>query len=113
MLTMYGIKNCDTVKKARRWLEDNQVEYSFHDLRVDGVNNAQVKRWLEALGWESVINTRSTTWRQLADKDKAGLTNSTAVVLIAANPTLVKRPLLDTGKSFILGFKPEEYQRLT
>ena len=112
MLTLYGIKNCDTVKKARRWLEDHGVEYQFHDFRQDGLDKSQLKGWVEQLGWEAVVNKRSTTWRNLSDKDKEIKTNSQAVKLLAANPTLIKRPVLEKNKNLLIGFKETEYKKI-
>ena len=111
MLTIYGIKNCDTVKKARRWLEDHGIEYHFHDFRQDGLDKKQLSGWVEQLGWEAVVNKRSTTWRNLSNKDKEIKTNSQAVKLLAANPTLIKRPVLEKNKTLLIGFKESDYQK--
>jgi len=111
MLTIYGIKNCDTVKKARRWLEDHGIEYQFHDFRQDGLDKKQLSGWVEQLGWEAVVNKRSTTWRNLSDKDKEIKTNSQAVKLLAANPTLIKRPVLEKNKILLIGFKESDYKK--
>lgn len=110
-MILYGIKNCDTVKKARRWLEDNGIEYQFHDFRIDGLEPAQVNAWLDELGLD-LINRRSTSWKALDEATRAGLSTDGAAELILAQPTLIKRPLLDTGKARHLGFKPAEYQHL-
>ncbi len=112
MLTLYGIKNCDTVKKARRWLEDHGVEYQFHDFRQDGLDKAQLTGWLEQLGWEAILNKRSTTWRNLSDKDKAISTNQQAGKLLLANPTLIKRPVVEKNKTLLVGFKESEFKKL-
>lgn len=110
--TLYGIKNCDSVKKARQWLEQNGVDYRFHDFRGDGLSKDQLQQWLRRVGAEALINTRSTTWKQLGEHDQklAMGTNASAVVL--ANPTLIKRPLLEHGDSILVGFSSEEYEKL-
>ena len=112
MLNLYGIKNCDTVKKARRWLEDHGVEYQFHDFRQYGLDKKQLSGWVEQLGWEAVVNKRSTTWRNLSDKEKDIKTNAQAAKLLAANPTLIKRPVTENNKTLLVGFKESEYQKL-
>ena len=112
MTTLYGIKNCDTVKKARTWLDQQGIDYRFHDFRVDGLDAAQVQRWIAELGLETLVNKRSTTWKELSDSLKENFTASTAVNIIVENPTLIKRPLLDTGTQKLLGFKPEDYQTI-
>lgn len=112
MLNLYGIKNCDTVKKARRWLEDHGIEYQFHDFRQDGLDKKLLSSWVELLGWESVVNKRSTTWRNLTDKEKEISTNSQAVKLLAANLTLIKRPVVQNDKVLLVGFKESEFKKL-
>jgi len=112
MLTLYGIKNCDTVKKARRWLEDHGVGYQFHDFRQDGLDKKQLSGWIEQLGWEVIINKRSTTWRNLSDKDKELITNSQAVKLLLANPTLIKRPVVQSNKLLLVGFNETEFKKI-
>ena len=92
MLTVYGIKNCDTVKKARRWLEDNEVDYQFHDFRTDGLEADMVDRWADQLGWETLVNKRSTTWRGLTPATRNNLSRSNVVELLLDNPTLIKGP---------------------
>ena len=112
MTTIYGISNCDTVKKARKWLEQEGVEHQFHDFRKDGINADQVSQWLTTLGWEALINKRSTTWKQLDEASRQQLNDQTAVALILANPTLIKRPLLAHNDNLELGFKAEQYQTI-
>jgi arsenate reductase len=109
MTVLYGIKNCDTVKKARQWLDNHQVDYSFHDFRSDGLDSAQVAQWIKVLGAEKLINKRSTTWKQLSDDEKQAALADGTVELILAHPTLVKRPLLETGDTLHCGFKEAEY----
>lgn len=112
MLKIYGIKNCDTVKKARLWLEGHGVDYQFHDFRQDGLDKAQVTCWVEKLGWEAIVNKRSTTWRNLSDKEKEISTNPQAIKLLLANPTLIKRPVVEKNKILLIGFKESEFQKL-
>lgn len=111
-IKLYGIKNCDTVKKARKWLEQNDINYQFVDHRIDGIDDNHLQQWLDKLGWESLVNKRSTTYRALSDTDKANLGASTAAALLKANPTLIKRPLLVLNDELHLGFKPELYSHL-
>ncbi len=112
MTTLYGIKNCDTVKKAKTWLESHQVDFTFHDFRVDGLSEKAVKAWIQELGLEVLINKRSTTWKGLDEASKDGLNERTALELILAQPTLIKRPLLDTGSERLVGFKADTYSSL-
>ncbi|HEX7026724.1 MAG TPA: ArsC family reductase [Gammaproteobacteria bacterium] len=110
MLTLYGIKNCDTVKKARNWLEQNGVNYRFHDFRVDGIDEKQIRQWSKTVGWETLLNKRGTTFRQLPDSDKNGLTESKAVKLMAAHPTLIKRPVIEkAGIIKTVGFDQKQF----
>jgi Spx/MgsR family transcriptional regulator len=112
MTTLYGIPNCDTVKKARKWLDDSGIEYRFHDFRKDGLTADQVKPWVEALGWETLVNKRSTTWKGLDDATKSTLNDDSVIALVLEQPTLIKRPLLDNGDQPQVGFKPALYQEL-
>lgn len=110
-ITLYGIKNCDTVKKARRWLEDNGVEARFHDYRVDGLDDTLIQTLLDKQGWEAMLNTRGTTWRKLDESVRAACDNADAAkALMLEHPAVIKRPFLlaDSGQS-LLGFKPESY----
>ncbi len=109
-LTLYGIPNCDTVKKARTWLENNQLDYRFHDFRKDGLTEADLTLWCNALGWEQVLNKRSTSWRALDAADKENLDQAKAIALMLASPTLVKRPVLAKDDQFKTGFKDADYQ---
>ncbi len=116
MTTLYGIKNCDTVRKARKWLESEDINYSFHDFRADGLDKKDLKTWVKAAGWDVLLNKRSTTWKQLPDKNKETVDEASAIALMLANPTLIKRPVLvfknQHGKKIHVGFKPAEYQEL-
>ncbi|RYY74047.1 MAG: ArsC family reductase [Gammaproteobacteria bacterium] len=112
MITLYGIKNCDTVKKSRDWLAKNNVDYRFHDFRADGLDKAQVNNWITEIGLENLVNKRSTTWKELNDSIKSDFDEQNAASIIVENPTLIKRPLLDTGKQKHVGFKETEYARI-
>ncbi len=109
-ITLYGIKNCDTVRKARRWLDDHAIAYHFHDLRADGIDASTLNAWISAVGLETVINKRSTTWRQLSDAERVALTEEcSALPILQQHPTLIKRPVLDNQQVVVVGFKPAEY----
>lgn len=112
MRTLYGIKNCDTVKKARRWLEENNLEYQFHDFRADGLEQQQVQQWLAELGNGVLVNKRSTTWKQLDEAQKEQALSDGAAALLCEHPTLIKRPVLDTGDQRQVGFSADNYQAL-
>lgn len=112
MITLYGIKNCDTVGKARRWLDLHGIDYNFHDFRSDGLDRRQVEAWLDELGWEQLLNKRSTSWKALGQQQRDELDNHNAVALILEQPTLIKRPLLDTGGERHCGFSADRYQLL-
>ncbi len=109
---LYGIKNCDTIKKARRWLEEKGIDYRFHDYRVDGLNDAQLQTFIDKLGWEPLLNTRGTTWRKLSEELRATITTADAAKrLMLEQPAIIKRPLLVAGERYLLGFKEAEYQQ--
>ena len=109
---LYGIPNCDTVKRARLWLADRGVEFVFHDFKKAGVERAQVESWVDAAGWETVLNRAGTTFRKLADADKAGLDRDRAVALMLAHPSAIKRPVVEHEGGVEIGFKPERYEAL-
>ncbi|MDH3355276.1 MAG: ArsC family reductase [Chromatiales bacterium] len=111
MFTLYGIKNCDTVKKARKWLESQEMEYSFHDFRTDGLTKEMIDHWFNSVDWESLVNKRSTTWRQLDDAQKEKLGEQNAAALLLENPTLIKRPVLENGETVLVGFSEENYRK--
>lgn len=110
--TVYGIKNCDTIKKARKWLEQHNVDYVFHDVRDDGLDEPTLRSWIKAVGWETLLNTRGTTWRKLPEKDKSGMNEDKAVDLMLAQPAMIKRPVLKSGKTLHVGFKEADYKVL-
>lgn len=111
-MILYGISNCDTIKKAKKWLSENMVAYQFHDFRKDGLEAEQLEMWVEALGWEVLLNKRGTTWRKLPEEDQADLDAAKATRLMLEHPAMIKRPVLVTVDEIIVGFKPEEYVRL-
>ncbi len=114
MITLYGIKNCDTVRKACKWLDANGVEYHYHDVRKDGLTATKIKQWTKSVDWELLLNRRGLTWRQLSADEKADLNKSKAVRLMAEKPTLIKRPVIematDKESSVLVGFNEETYQ---
>ena len=114
MLTMYGIKNCDTIKKARRWLEAHQIAYQFHDYRADGLDRELLNTFIAELGWEALRNTRGTTWRKLDETVRAGINNAdAAAALMLEMPAIIKRPLLCApGQPMLLGFSELTYKKL-
>ena len=110
-VTIYGIKNCDTMKKARAWLDQHGVAYAFHDYKVAGLEREQLARWCRKVGWETLLNRAGTTFKKLPDKDKEGLTEAKAMALMLAQPSMVKRPVLELGGGkLVVGFKPETYR---
>jgi arsenate reductase len=109
--TIYGIKNCDTMKKARAWLEQRGVDYAFHDYKAEGIDVERLKRWVAEAGWETLLNRSGTTFRKLPDAQKTGLTESKAIALMLAQPAMIKRPVLEVGSRLLVGFKPDAYQK--
>ena len=112
-VTIYGIKNCDTMKKARTWLDKKGVAYDFHDYKAAGIDRDRLEGWAAKVGWELLLNRAGTTFRKLPDKDKEGLTEKKAVALMIAQPSMIKRPVLEAGSKLLVGFKPEQYENLT
>ena len=108
-ITIYGIKNCDTMKKARLWLDQHRVAYDFHDYKAAGIDRNRLERWAGKVGWETLLNRAGTTFRKLPDKDKEGLTEKKAIALMMEQPSMIKRPVLDSGGKLLVGFKPEVY----
>ena len=108
---IYGIKNCETMKKARTWLDDHGVAHAFHDYKVSGVDKATLEGWAEKVGWETLINRAGMTFRNLPEKDKANVTEKKAIALMLAQPSMIKRPVLDVGGKLTVGFKPEVYEK--
>ena len=110
MLTLYGIKNCDTVKKARAWLDQHGISYQFHDVRADGLSAEQLQNFAARVDWSVLLNRTSTSWRKLSSEQQTDLTEHKAIQLIVNTPTLLKRPVLDTGELLLVGFKEQDYQ---
>ncbi|MGC6330920.1 ArsC family reductase [Rhizorhabdus sp. FW153] len=108
-VTMYGIKNCDTIKKARTWLEERGIDYRFHDYKAAGVDRDTLVRWCGELGWEVLLNRAGTTFRKLPDADRADIDEAKAIGLMEAQPSMIKRPVLDVGGQLLVGFKPDLY----
>ena len=110
-ITIYGIKNCDTMKKARAWLDKRGVDYAFHDYKTAGIDRERLEKWEKKVGWEKLLNRAGTTFRKLPDKDKAGLDAKKALTLMEKQPSMIKRPVLDLGGGKLLvGFSPEFYR---
>jgi arsenate reductase (glutaredoxin) len=110
-VTIYGIKNCDTMKKARAWLDDHGVAYAFHDYKSEGIGKDKLKSWSDDLGWETLLNRAGTTFRKLSDAHKEDLNGRKALALMLAQPSMIKRPVLDLGGKLVVGFKPEIYAK--
>jgi arsenate reductase len=110
-VTIYGIKNCDTMKKARAWLAERGVAYNFHDYKTAGIERGVLEGWVREFSWETLLNRAGTTFRALPEEDKEGLTAQKAIALMAAQPSMIKRPVLDLGGRLLVGFKPEQYEK--
>lgn len=108
-ITIYGIKSCDTMKKARAWLEAHDVPHYFHDYKTAGIDRARLEKWCGEVGWETLLNRAGTTFRKLPDADKAGLDAAKAIQLMLAQPAMIKRPVLDLGGKLLVGFNPQTY----
>ncbi len=111
MITLYGIKNCDTVKKARLWLDSRGVKHRFHDYKTAGIDRDRLVRWCSELGWETLLNRAGTTFRKLPEADKTALDERKAIELMLAQPSLIRRPVVDLGQCLFAGFQPESWQR--
>ena len=110
--TLYGIKNCDTMKKARAWLDKHKVDYAFHDYKSAGIDKGKLEGWAKKAGWETLLNRAGLTFKKLPDKDKAGLTEKKAIALMLKQPSMIKRPVLElSGGKLLIGFKPEDYAK--
>ena len=110
-VTIYGIKNCDTMKKARTWLHDHGVAYVFHDYKAEGIDKASLERWAKEVGWEILLNRAGTTFRKLPDGQRENITEKKAIALMLEQPSMIKRPVLDVGGTLLVGFKPEIYTK--
>lgn len=111
-IIMYGIKNCDTIKKARDWLGAKGIAFDFYDYKASGIDRASLERWADQLGWEKLLNRAGTTFRKLPEGEREGLGRDKAIALMLAQPSMIKRPLLDLGGRYVLGFKPGLYEEL-
>ena len=112
-VTIYGIKNCDTMKKARAWLDKKGVAYDFHDYKTAGIDRARLEGWASKVGWETLLNRAGTTFRKLPEADRNGITEKKAVALMLAQPSMIKRPVLEwTGGKLLVGFRPADYAKL-
>lgn len=111
MITLFGIKNCDTMKKARAWLDGHGIAYAFHDYKVSGIEKSRLEAWVAQLGWETLLNRAGTTFRKLPDADKEGLTEKKAIALMLAQPSMIKRPVLEKAGKITVGFRPEQYEK--
>jgi arsenate reductase len=110
-IRMYGIKNCDTIKKARTWLEDRGLGYDFHDYKASGIDQATLKAWAGVVGWDVLLNRAGTTFRKLPDADRANIDEAKAIALMEAQPSMIKRPVLDADGKLLVGFKPDLYEK--
>jgi len=111
-VVIYGIKNCDTMKKARAWLDKAGVAYDFHDYKTAGIERPRLEGWAKKASWETLLNRAGTTFRKLPEGDKEGLTEAKAIGLMMANPSMIKRPVLEAGGRLLVGFKPDQYEAL-
>jgi Spx/MgsR family transcriptional regulator len=110
--TLYGIKNCDTIKKARNWLTDNGIDYQFHDVRSDGIDAATIDSWLQQADWETLLNRRGTTWRKLDSATQENANAGNVAALLLEHPAMIKRPVLDVDGVITIGFKADQYQKI-
>lgn len=108
-LELYGIPNCDTVKKARKWLDDQGLGYTFHDYKKEGADAGKLHRWVEVAGWETVLNRAGTTFRKLSEEDRTDLDTAKAVRIMEANPSCIKRPVVEYPDGLLVGFRPAEW----
>lgn len=110
-VTVYGIKNCDTMKKARTWLDAHKVAYDFHDYKSAGIERDKLENWIKQAGWEALINRAGLTFKKLPEKDKANLTEAKAIKLMLAQSSMIRRPVIEAGRKLMIGFKPDDYER--
>jgi arsenate reductase (glutaredoxin) len=111
-ITIYGIRNCDTMKKARTWLDGRGVAYAFHDYKTEGIDKPTLERWAKEVGWETLLNRAGTTFRKLPERERENVTEKKAIALMLEQPSMIKRPVLDVGGKLMVGFKPEAYAEL-
>lgn len=111
MLKLYGIPNCDTMKKALSWLKEQQLDFEFHNYKKAGVDAVTLQKWIDKVGWEALVNRRGTTWRKLPEADRETINEASAISLMQANPSIIKRPVLATGSQLLVGFNIAEWQQ--
>ena len=111
-MILYGISNCDTVRKTRKWLNERGIEYTFHDFRKDGLNPVQLRAWVAELGWETLINKRGTTWRKLPQETRDNMDETLALAVMEDQPAIIKRPVLEHSRGTLVGFSTDQYQQL-
>ena len=112
MITIYGIKNCDTMKRARAWLDGHKVQFAFHDYKASGIDKPTLEGWIGKVGWEVLLNRAGTTFKKLPDADKENVTERKAIALMLAQPSMIKRPVLEAKGKLTVGFQPETYKKL-
>ena len=112
MITLYGIPNCDTMKKARAWLANHEIDYAFHDYKKAGIDETTLQAWVKELGWKTLLNTRGMMWRKVPADVKDNIDEASAITLMLETPSIIKRPVLDDGKTRTVGFSPERYGAL-
>lgn len=110
MTVIYGIPNCDAMKKARRWLDEHGIDYEFHDYKKKGIDEKKIRSWLKTVGWDALLNRRGMMWRKVPDDVKASIDEASAIQLMLETPSIIKRPVLETGKLLLVGFNPEDYE---
>ena len=112
MRTLYGIGSCDSCRKARKWMDEHNFDYEYHDIRIDGLNIQMLERWSSRIDWKKLLNTRSLTWRKIPETDRGNLSKDKALAMMLQNPTLVKRPVLECDEFIALGFSPQNYSKI-
>lgn len=110
MITMYGIPNCDSIKKAKKWLNENNIEFEFHDYKKKGITKSKLKDWCKEADWEVLLNRRGTTWRKLDDATKAGINKTSAIDIMAEETSIIKRPVIETGNEVLVGFSIDTFE---
>jgi arsenate reductase len=111
VITIYGIRNCDTMKRARAWLDRRHLAYAFHDYKAEGIDKALLERWAKEVGWETLLNRAGTTFRKLPERERENVTEKNAITLMLEQPSMIKRPVLDVGGKLLVGFKPDVYAK--
>jgi arsenate reductase (glutaredoxin) len=109
---LYGIKNCDTIKKAKKWLDTNNIDFEFHDFRVQGIDKKLIENWLTQIDWQLLLNTRGTTWRKLPESERDGINKTSAIKLMLEHPAIIKRPVLTVKNKYYVGFKDKDYEQV-